>query len=57
MGKEHTMFNDPELEELIIEALDIDKDGNLDADDAYLILLYYARVSVGSDVTWEDLTK
>ena len=57
VGKEHTMFDTPELEEQLIEAADIDQDGDLDADDAYLILLYYARVSVGSDVTWEDLTK
>ena len=38
-------------------SLNIDKDGNLDADDAYLILLYYAQISVGADVTWEDLTQ
>jgi hypothetical protein len=56
VGDEEYLFSeDPEVQAAILEMLDIDGNGVLDADDAYLILLYYAQQAVGGNPSWDDL--
>ncbi|WP_295214467.1 hypothetical protein [Ruminococcus sp.] len=38
-----------------MKAADVDSNGSINADDAYYILLYYAKQSVGQDVSWTEL--
>jgi hypothetical protein len=56
VGDEEYLFSeDSEVQAAILEMLDIDGNGVLDADDAYLILLYYAEKSVGGSPDWDTL--
>jgi hypothetical protein len=45
------------MEAQLLKLLDIDNNGEIGIQDAFLVLSYYSYQSAGKNVTWEDLTK
>ena len=54
-NSDFTLTAYPEVEEQLLKLIDVNKDNAIDAQDAYLILMYYAMESVGEHPVWDEI--